>query len=128
MATKAKAPARRRSVKAPPPKKAPSELEHAIHEMDLSYVQCRDFGHSWRPYTARWIPGDNAYRSELKCQRCTAIRVRYLSRTGSQVGGQYDYPDGYLVKGMGRLTGTDRDIIRLQSVLAVLPPDTAQED
>jgi hypothetical protein len=54
--------------------------------------------------------------------------VRYLSRTGHQLGGQYDYPEGYLVKGMGRLTGSDRDVIRLQSVLAVLAPDTAEED
>jgi hypothetical protein len=121
MATKA----RRRSTAAPPPM---SELEIAVKAMDLSYLQCRDFGHSWRPYTARWVPAENCYQSELQCQRCKSIRQRYLSRSGAQLGGHYDYPEGYLMpKGTGRLTGTDRDIIRLQSVLAVLVPDTAEE-
>ena len=120
-------PARKRkraAVAAPMPL---NELQQAVKSMDLSFVQCRDFGHSWRPYTARWSAADNAYQSQLQCQRCKALRVRWLSRTGHQLGGQYDYPEGYLVKGMGRLTGTDRDVIRLQSVLAVLAPDTAEE-
>lgn len=105
-----------------------SDLDAAISHMDLEFIQCRDFGHSWRPYSARWLPSENCYESQLRCARCKAIRTRWLSRTGSQVGGGYDYADGYLVKGIGRLTGTDRDKIRLASVLAVLPSDTAAEE
>jgi len=95
--------------------------------MELAHIQCRDFGHSWRPYTAKWNAKERAYETQLKCQRCTTLRQRWLSAKGEQLSGNYDYPDGYLVKGMGRLTGHDRDVIRLQSVLAVLAPDTAEE-
>lgn len=126
--SKSKAPApKRRSKAQPPPKMTGSEIERAVKAMDLSFIQCRDFGHSWRPYSARWMPADNAYHSELICQRCKTVRARWLSRTGAQLSGNYDYPEGYLVKGMGRLTGSDRDVIRLQSVLSVLAPDTAEE-
>lgn len=141
-----KVPTRAVPVKAPPPARRAAErrpaarvlataeathnsdLDAAISHMELEFIQCRDFGHSWRPYSARWLPSDNCYESQLRCARCKAIRTRWLSRTGSQVGGGYDYADGYLVKGIGRLTGTDRDKIRLASVLAVLPSDTASEE
>lgn len=119
--------AKRRSTAAPPPKMTGSEIERAVKAMDLAFIQCRDFGHSWRPYSARWMAADNAYHSELMCQRCKTIRQRWLSRTGAQLSGNYDYPAGYLVQGMGRLTGSDRDVIRLQSVLSVLATDTAEE-
>jgi hypothetical protein len=95
--------------------------------MDLTQVQCRDFGHSWRPYTARWIAQYNQYESQLICQRCNTIRTRFLSRTGEQVSSGYDYADGYLIKGLGRLSGHDRDEIRLASILAVLVEDTAAD-
>ena len=104
-----------------------ADVAQAISHMGLEFIQCRDFGHSWRPYSARWVPSDNCYESQLRCARCKTIRSRFLSRTGSQLSGNYDYPEGYLTKGLGRLTGTDRDMIRLASVLAVLPADTAEE-
>lgn len=101
-------------------------LEKAVQSMKVEYVQCRDFGHSWRPYHAKWWPKENAYESQLRCPRCGCVRTRWLSRTGSQIGSAYDYPDGYQMKGLGRLSGTDRDVIRLQSILSVLVEDTAE--
>lgn len=125
-----RAPAKRSASTATPTKPAHGhevDLDAAISHMELEFIQCRDFGHSWRPYSARWVPRDNCYESQLRCARCKAIRTRWLSRTGSQIGGGYDYADGYLVKGIGRLSGTDRDKIRLASIIAVLPSDTAEE-
>jgi hypothetical protein len=95
--------------------------------MALEHVQCRDFGHSWRPFTARWLAKFNSYESQLICARCNTVRTRFLSRTGEQLSGGYDYAEGYLVKGLGRLTGHDRDSIRLASIQAVLTPDTAED-
>jgi len=103
------------------------DLAAAVKRMDLGFLQCRDFGHSWRPFTARWMPQDNCYESQLQCQRCKTVRTRFLSRRGEQLSGGYDYAEGYLVKGMGRLTGTDRDSIRLASIQAVLQHDAAEE-
>lgn len=96
-------------------------------ELRTDFLQCRDFGHSWRPHTARWDNEAHAYRTQLRCSRCRTIRVRWIGRTGQQLGASYDYADGYMVKGVGRLTGTDRDALRLASVLRVLPED-ADED
>ena len=115
----------KRNVKSAPP--AEPTLKDIVQKMDLSHIQCRDFGHSWRPYSARWLPAENCYRSELECQRCHTVRTRFLTRTGEQLSSSYDYVDGYQVHGMGRLSGSDRDVIRLESILAVLPPDTAEE-
>lgn len=106
---------------------AAKDVRAAVRSMDLTHVQCRDFGHSWRPYTARWLSKFNQYESQLVCSRCTTIRTRFLSRTGEQLGGGYDYADGYLIKGLGRLSGHDRDEVRLASILAVLVEDTAAE-
>lgn len=89
--------------------------------MNVDFVQCRDFGHSWRPLSARWLEKQSCYESVLRCTRCGTDRHRWLSSTGTQLSGAYEYADGYLVKGLGRLTGTDRDMVRLASVLAVLP-------
>lgn len=103
------------------------DVEGAVNKMSVDHLQCRDFGHSWRPFSARWMPRENYYESQLRCARCHTIRTRWLSRTGAQVGGSYDYAEGYQIKGLGRLTGTDRDHVRLASVLSVLVTDTAEE-
>lgn len=116
-----------KSAKIDPTPAASVDVRAAVRGMDLTHVQCRDFGHSWRPYTARWLSKFNQYQSQLVCARCSTIRTRFLSRSGEQLGGGYDYADGYLVKGLGRLTGHDRDEIRLASILAVLVEDTAAE-
>ena len=101
---------------------APVEVsvEAAVVHMNVDHLQCRDFGHSWRPFSARWIPKFNQYESQLKCLRCSTVRTRFLSRTGAQISSAYDYADGYQIKGLGRLTGVDRDVIRLHSILAVI--------
>jgi hypothetical protein len=46
--------------------------------------------------------------------------VRLLTSTGAQLGNAYHYPDGYALQGFGRLTGTDRDAVRLASLQTVL--------
>ena len=106
----------------------PVKVEDAVAHMQVEHLQCRDFGHSWRPYSARWLPTFNQYESQLLCARCKTIRTRFLSRTGGLMDSKYDYADGYTIKGLGRLTGTDRDVIRLQSILQVLPTDTAADE
>lgn len=121
MSTPRKRPAKKTPTKATP------DLGVIVHELRTDYLQCRDFGHSWRPYTARWDARENAYRTELRCSRCKTIRVRWIGPRGQQLDSRYDYSDGYLVKGIGRLTGSDRDALRLESVLRVLPED-ADED
>lgn len=109
------------------PRQPDFDLDNTIKGMRSDYLQCRDFGHAWRPYTARWEESERAYESTLRCSRCKAKRVRLIDKRGHQVGSDYDYPDGYLITGMGRLTGDDRAALRLESVLRILPDDADEE-
>jgi hypothetical protein len=88
--------------------------------MNDDHLLCRDFGHAWRPFQARYIPQRRQYEERLKCGRCQTVRVRLLTSTGAQLGNAYHYPDGYALQGFGRLTGTDRDAVRLASLQTVL--------
>ncbi len=102
---------------APPP---PSmNLRQVVDDMSTDFVQCRDWGHSWEPYTAR--PAEHGcFASVLRCKRCKNVRTRIIGPRGQVISSGYDYPDGYLVQGMGRLTGTDRDMLRLSSIMRLM--------
>lgn len=114
-------------VSTPPPRHS-VDVDQTISGMRDDHLQCRDFGHSWRPYTARWSPEDRCYETQLRCQRCKTIRVRLIGQRGEQLSNHYDYADGYIVKGMGRLDGDERNRLRLESVQRIMPNDTAEDD
>lgn len=100
--------------------KRPASLRTALASMKGDHLLCRDFGHMWRPFQARYIPQRKHYEERLKCGRCGTVRVRLLTHTGAQLGNHYVYPDGYAMNGYGRLSGTDRDAVRLASLQTVL--------
>lgn len=89
------------------------------------FLSCRDYGHLWRPLTARYVPdGGGAYERTMRCGRCQAERTQTLSGSGSILGGGYDYPEGYVApSGVGRLGTEARDSLRLESVLRLLSMD-----
>jgi hypothetical protein len=95
-------------------------LTDAIKGMDDSHLLCRDFGHSWRPWAAEWIPQRRQYAEALVCSRCQTVRRRLMDEWGAQLGQSYTYADGYLVHGLGRLTGDDRNSLRLAGLHAVI--------
>lgn len=95
-------------------------ISAAIGGMSDNQLQCRDFGHSWRPYTVEWVPQHRHYLEALRCTRCRTMRMRLLSDTGELLGNRYVYSDGYLVQGVGRLEQADRDAMRLASLQVLL--------
>ena len=97
-----------------------SQVQQAISHMSDSQLQCRDFGHSWRPYTAEWIPQRRHYLEALQCSRCRTQRLRVLGQRGELLGNRYVYSDGYLAVGVGRLDSDDRDAMRLASLEILL--------
>lgn len=101
-----------------PPRDPSFDLDKAIETMPETHLHCRDYGHAWRPFTARYVPAERAYEQSLRCSRCKAQRHRLLDSHGSVIRSGYDYPDGYLVQGLGRLTGDDRGLVRLASIRA----------
>ena len=91
------------------------DIDAAIGSMDVKQLYCRDFGHAWEPWTAHAIRG-GGYEQVLRCARCTTRRSRLLDRRGEPVRSGYDYADGYLIAGLGRLTGTDKGAVRIASI------------
>lgn len=117
-------------VESPPsPGRSPDfRADDTIKTMPNEHLQCRDFGHSWRPFTATWESSDRYYEVQLRCARCKTVRIRLVGQRGQLIRSRYDYADGYVVKGMGRLDGDERDMLRLESVLRILPDDVARDE
>jgi hypothetical protein len=95
-----------------------SSFDDALSNMNETHLHCRDYGHSWRPHTARFLRREQVYEQTLRCTRCRTARRRTISADGDIVGSSYDYAEHYLVKGVGRLTGHERAALRLASVNA----------
>ena len=104
-----------------------TQLASAIGHMSDSQLQCRDFGHSWRPYTVEYVAQRRQYLEALRCSRCRTMRVRLLGERGELLGNRYIYPDGYLAVGMGRLDSDDRDAVRLASLQVLLEQQGASK-
>lgn len=84
---------------------------------DVSIV-CRDLSHAWTPHGASVI--DGGFLRTLRCRVCRTLRDEVLTSTGTVVARAYRYPQGYVIKGMGRITGEVKDALRLQAVLGSL--------
>jgi hypothetical protein len=84
------------------------------------FLLCRELGHQWRPFFARWDAEENAFQRTLKCSRCKTQRHQWLSYSGSVLGNYYEYAEGYTHKGLGRIVGEGRDHLRLESVTRLI--------
>lgn len=99
------------------PKK--SDIEQAISAMDMTFVHCRDYGHNWGPHTARKVRG--GFERELRCRNCGGTQFQLLDNDCEPVKKpSRRYPEGYLVHGLGRLTGHDRAVVRKVSTLDMI--------
>jgi hypothetical protein len=103
------------------------DLAAAIDAMPESHIHCRDYGHSWRPFTASYDARERCYVQQLRCTRCRTLRQRLLDTHGQVIKSAYVYADNYLVKGIGRLGAEARGEVRLASVQADLARYQAKE-
>ena len=93
------------------------EIDAWIEHLPESFLGCRDMGHSWRPYTARFEASERRFRRVLRCSRCKTDRVQSLSTSGVIESTHYEYPDDYLApKGAGVFDSAARAYVRLASV------------
>jgi hypothetical protein len=89
-----------------------------------AYLTCRDMGHTWRPFTAQWVPDDNCYTRTLRCGRCQTERHQDIGPDGLVLAGHYSYAEGYTAPaGTGRLDSAGRGQLRLESVLRLIGKD-----
>lgn len=103
------------------------DVHVAIAKLSRAFMECRDWGHSWRPYTVGVDQRSNTFEETLRCSRCYTRRHRLISgRTGSIVKTHYTYREGYLIPGWGRMSKDDKGELRL-AVLRVMVETHGQE-
>ena len=86
-------------------------------ELPERFLQCRDFGHSWRPWAVRFDREFNSYERSLRCSRCRSERHESLGMSGAKSSRGYTYPEGYQAPpGTGHLVLADRDELRIASI------------
>jgi hypothetical protein len=90
-----------------------ADVDVIIANMSKSFMECRDWGHSWRAYTVGVDRRNNIFEQTLRCSRCYTHRLRTISGSGNLIKTRYQYKDGYLIPGWGRMSRDDKAILRL---------------
>ena len=93
-------------------------IAEAVKQMDPTFTHCRDYGHAWEPFRGGRVPG--GWERQLRCTRCHTVRKQFIGvRRGTTEidSNRYVQPEGYRVKGLGRITGDDRGKVRMASIL-----------
>ena len=91
-----------------------AQMRRIVQAMDTAHVDCRDLTHAWEPYTAAKEGG--GYKRIVRCPRCGTRRIDLLTRAGGVRRRRYVYPENYLVKGIGQLTGDTKNMMRLEGL------------
>jgi len=91
---------------------------------DLSQqsVECRSFGHMWRPYTAQYFEEKlegvrskwRGYKVTLVCKGCGCNKHFKLSHTGDYGHPYYRYPTNYKLD--HRITPDERKALKLAAI------------
>jgi hypothetical protein len=109
-------------------KTSETDIDPASFVGDLSdkWLHCRELGHQWKPLTVSFDRKGGAYDRRLRCPSCRTVRIQVLTASGHVVSNRYDYPDGYLAKGVQ--TGTlHRDDFRLEAIVRFLSATQGKE-
>lgn len=93
----------------------PDEVAAFAEGLPEGFLYCRELGHNWRPHTAGKYK-DGGFERTLKCPRCRTEKHQEITSWGVILRVHYTHPDGYLHKGMGRIVGDGRGMMRLESI------------
>lgn len=96
------------------------DVEDFAAKLSVSFLQCRELGHVWKPYTAAFDQEHNSFARVLRCPRCRTERHETLSTRGAKLASHYVYPEGYTTDGLGRIVGEGRDALRVESITRTL--------
>lgn len=91
-------------------------LDAYVEGLTAGMLDCRDFGHQWKPWGARWAGDAHGWERRLRCPRCKTERVQMVSRSGHVLTNRYLYPDGYLAPALPDAPRISRDQFRLESI------------
>ena len=86
-------------------------------ELPDEYLECRDYGHKFKPWAIRFDDEHNAYVRVARCASCKSTRPEWLGLGGAREKANIAYRDGYLAPaGSGRLVMEDRNALRMESI------------
>lgn len=94
-----------------------------INSIDTEYLPCRAMQqHAWKYHRVE-SHDRRTWAQSFVCMRCSVIRTIYVHKdTGRLVKkAHYDYPAGYKVEGLGRLSAEDNGLLRLRLMVEVEP-------
>lgn len=96
----------------------PGEVADFAAELKETFLYCRELNHNWRPYTAgkRRAKDGGGFVRTLRCVRCKTLKHQEIDARGMIERSHYEHPEGYLHKGMGRIVGEGRGMLRLESL------------
>ena len=93
-----------------------------IQNLPPDYLECRQYGHAWGPHEVHVDQG--IYDVTIQCSRCFSSAREVISRRGERLRKRsVRYSEGYLTKGLGRLDGDTRSMLRLEGVLRMVDPN-----
>lgn len=96
-----------------------ADVDVIITNMRRAFMECRDWGHSWRAYA---VSAEKLiYLETLRCSRCYSRRHRgILKSNGVLLKTYYSYAEGYLVPGWGRMSKGDKGKLRIAVISAMI--------
>lgn len=102
-------------------KKSLAKLRDVARKYPDEFSTCRTVtGHNWQPFEAAWLQ-DGTIEQTLGCSRCGSRRTQYLDKRGFLLGSnRYSYPEGFALKGFGRLGAEGRALFRIAAVRKLL--------
>lgn len=98
--------------------------ESFAHGLTDKYLQCRELGHVWRPWTVDYDRKSRSFFRALRCSSCKTIRKQVLDSTGHVISNAYQYADGYMAKHLQPGTYS-RDVFRLEALTRFLDSHAA---
>lgn len=102
----------------------PDDVAAKTREWTPEQLECRAMRHSWRSLRAVHNKRYGYYQVTHECPRCGTQRNMEMSTTGKIFSTWYDYPDGYLSEGLGRIAGDARDVVMLAMVVRTFNVET----
>lgn len=95
------------------------DAQEAAADWSDQILECRTYGHKWRPATAAYTKDRKAIATTQVCLCMTERHSTLDARTGWVMAIHYEYPDGYVLKGLGRIDGDAKGALRLATVQRV---------
>lgn len=98
----------------PPRLAPPDDVAKFAASLDIKPLICRSSSHVWAALTSsvRQVEGHLHWTTD--CDQCGTTRTVVYTADGYIVSRRYEYPEGYLLSGLGRVDRHSRALMRVE--------------